>query len=423
MWLKINELLSQKVKGGALQYTIVFSLLILMNLSLFLMYVRLSSLEVYSSQNQSQLAENINSSIVLLENQSQLFDNKNQSIHLLEDTTYTNDIEISEWGFYDKVKISSRRGNQQLSKHFLFADNITKNKSIPSLYFSGANQYLSIGGKAYLGNNTFLPAHGIRKSYASGIGYNRDSLVQGHSFKAAKTLPKLNKTWEERYRNLKNRVDLHSVSVYLKEMNPDSLTNSFNDETVVLRCPDNYSLKDRYLSGNIIITGTKIRIAKTSRIHLCIILADTIIIDNQFRGEIQLFAKNYIELGDSSVLRVPSILYLNNTSNTDQILIKSKTLFQGDVVIPHSIRNSKEILVIEEGCKMVGQVYCNGYSSFEGTLFGSFYTSGFMKRSRNGLYENYLVDVCIDSKRLPEEYCGISLIDKSNEKICAEEIF
>lgn len=406
-----------------MQYTIVFSLLILMSLSLFLMYVRLSSLEVYSSQRQSQLVENINSSVVLLENQPKLFDTQKHRVKLLDDTTYINDIEISEWGFYDKVKIRSGRGKQQLSKNFLFTDNITKNKRVPSLYLSGSNQYLSVGGKTYLGNNTFLPAYGIRKSYVNGIGYNRDSLIQGDSFKAARTLPKLNSIWEERYRNLKKRIDLLPGSTNLREIKQDSITVSFNDETLVLKCSDDYSLEDKYLNGNIVLTGAKIRIANTSQIHRCIVLADTILVENQFNGEVQLFAKNYIELGDSSVLRVPSILYLHNKRSTDQILIKSRTIFQGDVIVPLYIRDSNEILVIEEGCKMIGQIYCNGYASFEGILFGSFYTNGFRKRSRNGLYENYLIDVCIDSKRIPDEYGGISLIDKSNAKVCAEEIF
>lgn len=422
MWLPTNRIFRLKVKGGALQYTILFSLLILMSLSLFLMYVRLSALEVYSSQKQSQLIDNINSSIVLLEHKRNLFDRQKQRIQLLDDSTYINDIEISEWGFYDRVKVVSRKGRQQLSKTFLFADNIKSNKRIPSLYMSGVNQYLSVGGKTYLGNNTFLPAYGIRKSYVNGIGYNRDSLVQGTSFKAAKVLPKLNKSWESRYRNLKNRID-KSTGKNIRELKQDSVTVSFNDETLILHCPDNYSLENKYLSGNIILTGSKIQIANTSRIQRCIVFADSIVVEDKFKGDVQLLAKKYIEIGESSVLSVPSILYLNNTNNTENILIKSQTVFQGDVIVPHTIHDSKEILIVEEGCKMIGQIYCNGYASFEGTLFGSFYTNGFMKRSRNGLYENYLVDVCIDSNRLPGEYCGISLIEKSNAKVCAEEIF
>ena len=422
MWLPINKIFRLKVKGGALQYTIMFSLLILMSLSLFLMYVRLSALEVYSSQKQSQLIDNINSSIVLLEHKPSLFDRQKQRIHLLEDSTYINDIEISEWGFYDRVKVVSKKGRQQLSKTFLFADNIKRNKRIPSLYMSGVNQYLSVGGKTYLGNNTFLPAYGIRKSYVNGIGYNRDSLIQGNSFKAAKVLPKLNKSWESRYRNLKTRID-KSTGKNIRELKQDSIIVSFNDETLILHCPNNFNLENKYLSGNIILKGSKIQIANTSRIHLCIVFADSIVVEEKFKGDVQLLAEKYIEIGESSVLYVPSILYLNNANNTDNILIKSQAKFQGDVIVPKPIRESKEILIVEEGCKMIGQIYCNGYASFEGTLFGSFYTNGFMKRSRNGLYENYLVDVCIDSKRLPDEYCGISLIEKSNAKVCAEEIF
>lgn len=418
----INKIFRYKVAGGALQYTILFSLLIVICLSLFLMYVRLSSLEVISSQQQSQLIENIQSSVILLEEKTSMFEKQSHRLHLLDDTTYLNNIEITEWGLYDIVNITSKKNRHQLSKIFLFTDNIKKQNLLPSLYFSGSNQYLTIGGKTYLGDNTFLPAYGVRKSYVGGIGYNRDSLVQGHSFKAGKTLPLLNKRLEKRYTSVKNKVKEDSNTGVFEEIIKDSLNVSFNDESLVIKCPDRFYLKDKFLNGNIIISGKKIRISNSCQLNHCIIIADTILLDNQFSGEVQLFANNYIEVGDSSTLRMPSILYLDNKKSGDRMLIKSNSRVQADVIIPHAIREQNEILITEEGCNLIGQVYCKGYSSFEGVLFGSFFTNGFIKRSPNGLYENYLLDVCIDSKRLPEEYCGISLINESIEKRCAEEI-
>lgn len=418
----IIRIFRHKIDGGALQYTIVFSLLIVMSLSLFLMFVRITSLEVISSQKQTQLIENINSAILILENKPQMFDKHSYRLHLLDDTTYINNIEISEWGFYSKVKITSKNRHQQLAKVFLFSDNIKGNEPVPSLYFSGPNQYLTVGGKTYLGNNTFLPAHGIRRSYVNGIGYKRDSLIQGKSHRAAKILPSLNKKWEERYKNLKNTIDQYSYPVNFKEVQKDSLIVSFHDEPLLIKFPDHYTFEDMYLDGNIIISGRKIRISKTCQIHNCLFVADTILVDNQFRGNAQLFAKHYLEVGDSSALMMPSILYLDNLKNTNRILIKSNTLVQGDIIVPHPVREPNELLIIEENCKMIGQIYCNGYSSFEGCLFGSFYTKGFIMRNQNGQSENYLLDICIDSQRLPDEYCGISLINKSNGKRCAEEI-
>ncbi|HLN74516.1 MAG TPA: hypothetical protein VK205_14585 [Prolixibacteraceae bacterium] len=422
MLLSINKYFWKKAKAGALQYTIVFSLLILMSLSLFLLYVRLSSLEVYSSQVQAQLIENCYSAVVILEHQPQLFEKQKFQICLLEDSTYITEIEISEWGFYHKVKVMAKKGRMQLSKIYLFADNIKKEKSLPSLYFPGAMKYLSLGGKSYLGNNTFLPGKGIRKSYNNGIGYNRDSLVHGQSFHAAETLPKLNTVWEERYRKLKSKSDSLSASVNLSLLNRDSITVSFNDQTLAIRCPANYIIKDKYISGNVLITGTNIRITSSS-LHGCIIVADTIVTGKQFRADAQIIAQDYIEIGESSLMNAPSILYLNNSDRSDQVTLKSGTQFMGEVIIPQPNPGRKEILSIEEGCQIMGQIYCNGYASFEGTLFGSFYTTGFIKKSRNGLYENYLLDVCIDSRRMADEYCGISLIDKSNAKVCSQEVY
>ncbi len=415
----IYKILLYKVKGGALQYTIVFSLLIMLSLLLYLMFIRFSAFEIYQLQKQSQLIENINSATVILENHPELFDNVEHNMFLTEDSTYMTNIKISKWGFYYNVKISVQQGKQQLSKLFLFTDNIQK-YSLPSLYLSGINQYLSLGGNAYIGNNTFLPSNGIRESYIDGVGYNRDSLIQGASYEADATLPELNKFWKERYNNINDNI---VSTINYNSLSQDSIFMSFNDQTLILNYPHNYQIKNKYLKGNIIITGTKLRISNTSSIHQCIIKADSILIENDFKGEVQLIADKYVEIGESSVLMPPSIIYLKNSKNNEQIKMKSNTMFIGEIIIPNYSDNRHVLLAIENGVQLIGQIYCNGYSSFEGTLFGSYYCGGFLKKTKTGMYENYLIDVCINSKRLPEDYCGVSLIEKSYAKVCAEEIY
>jgi hypothetical protein len=416
----LNRFILQKVKGGALQYTIVFSLLIIMSLLLFFMYIRFSSLEVYVLQKQSQLIENINSAIVILENHPEFFGYGEHQIQLTEDSTFLTDIKISDWGFYDHIVIVARQGKQQLSKLFLFTDDIRKYNILPSLYLSGASQYLSLGGKTYIGANTFLPSLGIRESYLNGIGYNRDSLVQGLSYTSDAFLPDLNSFWKERYDNLKKKIIITNDIVNMKS---DSIIVSFKEPTLVLKCPDKYELRFKYIKGNIIIVGTKIHIANSSSIHQCIIKADSIIIEKNFKGEVQLIADKYIEIGESSVLMPPSVIYLENYAHNEQVKIKSNTLFIGEIVIPNHSTMRRELLIIESGVRLIGQIYCNGYSSFEGIVYGSYYSAGFITKTRTGIYENYLVDVCIDNNRLPKEYCGISLIEKSYAKVCAEELY
>jgi len=112
-----------------------------------------------------------------------------------------------------------------------------------------------------------FPAMGYGNRMLAVLVICRDSLVQGKSFKAGKNLPKLNEKWDERYQRLKTRVNVSSDHTVLSILKKDSIAVSFNDETLVLRCPDKYRLSDKYLDGNIIITGTKILISNTCSIH------------------------------------------------------------------------------------------------------------------------------------------------------------
>ncbi len=419
-----KNILKKKLRGGVLQYTIAFSLLILMMVSLFLVYTRLCSLEIIQAQRQTQLIENIRSSIVLLENEPALFETSVHHFQITGDSSYTTEVNIHPWGFYDVVNISSVHTQYRLSGIYLFSDDIRKNKLLPSLYLSDPKRYLSVGGKTYLGNNSYLPAYGIRKAYVGGVGYSRESFVQGDAYKAGNTLPALNKKWKERYSQVAYTIEKSENKMNIDNLlQSDTISNSFADTTLVIVCPDNYFLSQHCFEGNIIITGTKITIDYTATLKNCIVFADSIVLGENFTGEGQFMAVNRIETGKSSVLKVPSVLFLNNTKNTDQILLKDSLQVQGEIIVANNISGKKEVLIIEPGCRVMGQVYCNGYCSFQGIVFGSFYTCGFIKRSRNGLYENYLVDVCIDIEKMPAEYNGISLIENSLAKSCNEEVY
>ena len=419
----LNNIYRQKLNAGALQYTIVFSLLILMMLGLFLLYAQISSIEILQSEKQSQIIENIKSSVTILENNQGMFNNSFNQMQLLDNEEYKTKINISEWGLYSIVKIKAMHQQSQLSKIFLFTDNIRENDLSPSLYLSSSKHYLSVGGNTYLGNNTYLPAYGIRKAYVGGVGYERESLVQGKSYKASNTLPEINKTIKEKYFRLKNSANSSLNKTRIEDLKIDTVFNSFDTQSLVVVCPPKYKISNTYFDGNIIITGDNISIENSVSIRNCIVIAKSILIDGKFVGQGQFFAENKIELGESANLKVPSILYLDNQNKEDQIIIKENSTIYGDIIVPNFTKEKQETIIIEAKSKIVGQVYCNGYLSFDATLFGSLFTNGFIKKDRRGLYENYLVNVCIDIDRLPKEYSGVSLIADSKAKTCSEEVY
>ncbi len=411
-----------KIKGGALQFTVVFALLTIMMLMLFLLFTRLGNLEIFQAQRQSQLISNIQSAICVLENAPELFTKNSFNLQILEEEGYSTKINISPWGLYDIVSVSSQHGRATLNKVFLFTDNIQRNESVPSLYLSSPNKYLSVGGKTYLGKNCYLPVHGIRKAYVGGIGYYRDSLTFGRVFVADNKLPEINHELNKRYNQIESLTKNSANRMDIAKLGNDTIRNSFTEEPLVVVCPDNFFISHRHFSGNIVITGTSFTIDNTVSIDNCIICADVINIGTHFKGNAQIFAGKSLTIESMVELTYPSIIYLDN-KNSEQINVGDSLFLRGDIIIPNKTDNVNELLKTGVGTQVVGQIYCNGDCLFQGALFGSLYTRGFIFRDRRGTYQNYLIDVCIDIARMPREYSSISLTKLPSQKSCIDELY
>lgn len=420
--LKNNNVLVGKLRAGALQYTIAFSLLIILILVSFLLFNHLRSVELSQYQVYDNLKRDINSARLVLEEQPGLFAKSQKEIILSEEGFHTNvGVELSQWGFFYCANIEANHRNLKRKKLYLYSDDIQLNKLKPSLYLSDSRKHLSVSGKAYLGNNTFLPGYGIRTTYINGLKYQRDSLVHGASYKSAPKLPELRGKWRTIYGDLLNGISGEDSSIYWGNIKADSIVNSFSKKRLILHCPPGTIVDKKYISGNIVLVGSDIEIKNTSVLESCIVLAESISIESKFSGSAQFIAEKTINLGQKSVLSYPSILYCKADKKGEGIVLEVGCQVEGEIIVCSS-QKSLELLKTGKDSKIFGQVYCNGLVTFHGTLLGSMYCKGFIDRTREGVYSNYIYDVCIDFDRLPKEYGGVSLITNENGKKCIQEL-
>lgn len=423
--MHIRAVLLIKVKAGALQFTIAFSLLVLMLVLSFLVFHELKGKELTNMQMHETFLRDIRSASLVLEESPQLFSRDSASFYLAAPAFSDSvGVTVKEWGLYHLVRLQSRFRHISREKNFLFTDDIRKNKLRPSLYFSDPHRYLSLGGKTFLGNDSWLPAYGVRKAYVNGIGYYRDSLVHGRSHQAEDKLPALQERLNDQYSRLlagvtglDSIVDLVAISLQ------DTVFNSFSNKRLIIRCPEEAVLEHITFLGNIVLWGKQIGIRNTVRIKTCLILAESVKIEDKFSGSGQFIAREFISAGDSCIFDAPTLFYCQSGSPAAGIHLGEGCLFRGDIVLSQPASEGIEALTVGEGTKMTGQVYCNGIVSFKGTLFGSLFCKGFIHRTTNGVYNNYLLNVCIDYGRLPKEYGGITLTEKENGKKCMLEVF
>lgn len=424
MQLLKNKYYLMKYKAGALQFTIAFALLVMMVLLSFLLFNQVKGSEIVYLQINQGLARDIDSSVLIMEESPLLFENEPSEVCLNRDIFIDSvHVAVKNWGFYHCVSFIERHRQFAKEKSFLFTDDIRRNKLRPSLYLADQYKYLSIGGKTYLGTDTYLPAYGIRKAYLDGIGYYRDSLVQGVSHAALPNLPALDERLKNKYEKMMNGISKKDSIVLLESITSDTINNSFAKKRLVIRCPENSVLENMHFTGHIVLFGTSLKIKNTVTLENCVVLVQTLDIEKRFCGSGQFIAGNSLNIGDSCQFYSPTVLNADGNESSEGIHLGSGCFLSGDIIQPSRTSLNTEVLTLGEHTKMIGQVYCNGIVSFQGTLFGSMFCRGFMFRTPRGVFSNYLLNSCIDYSRLPKEFGGVSLTSEKNGKKCLLEVF
>lgn len=408
----LRLILKKKIKGGALQLVIAIALVLFLIIGIFLLRKNLTVSLLSSASVEEQLQLNIRSAVTYLEhkNESELEDSLTMTLFPeLNDVTK---IQIKPWGMFDVGIISSKIRNRQRKYACFLGRDFGDRNELPSLYFSDPNRYLSVGGFTYLGNNTHLPGFGVRKAYVNGIGYYREQLVFGASHQASGSLPGLNVELETRYNEfIALDADKIQVEWYEGDIIGGTLKRSFFEKPLLIKSTNDLELKDVELVGNIIIHADGIlNIDSTAVIDQCLIVAKDIIIGSGFSGRGQFFATENIHAGERSCFFMPTIFTLINPLS-GSVILEDFTTFTGNIILKDESRELRPILEIGDRCRLIGQIYCDGFCDFKAVLFGSLYTKGFVAITPNSFNQNYLLNACIDVERMPEEFGGINLIE------------
>lgn len=430
-WQYLFEILKtfsvKKSRASVLSYAIVIALLNVFVILAVILKVNYKSMELDAYKIRCQVREIIHSVSNILEDSPQYFIDGNSYSDFLENEVpnYMVKVTMRKWGLYFISNIEASYKTIKQSKFFLFADDVRSLNKIPSLYLSAKKTYLSLSGNTYLGTNCYLPEYGVRSASFGGKSYSRNSYVFGETYNAHNELPVLNIEAKEITSQLNTTNSYRDSIVDFDLLDKKGyICNSFKNKTLVCYSASSIRIDNFTLKGNIkIISAKSILIKNNAILEDVIISAPIIEIEKGFSGNAQFFATNILECGENCHFKIPTVFLLNNNSDKDQILIGSKTRLFGEIIVLNNMQNRKAALRIEPECELVGQIYCNGYVAFEGTLFGTLYTRGILKYTTSGLRLNVLEDACIDVNRLPIEYYGYSLIERNCKKKLSDELF
>jgi len=411
-----------RIKAGALLNVLTISLIIALLLGLMLLLLLYNRKDTSSFLIKQRLERNLGSgTLLLLAAPYQAATGEEKKIDLFNEGQDSIIVKRYPWGIYEVGIIQSFQQRDTLSKTFMIGKQLNQKKAY-ALYLKDDERPLSLSGATVIRGVAYLPPAGVRKAYIEDKAYEGDSTIYGTVKVSEKSLPALNQdllNYLERlfYEGLSaekdSLLDFHSIK--------DTVSRSFYERPAIFTSEDSISLENIHLKGAILIVSEKaIYIPPSARVERAILVAPTIHLADDVRGNFQAFACDSIVVGRNCLLDYPSTLGLLEKKDegiikemVPEIKIGKGTKINGLVftVTSGSDPDYMNRITLEEGSVITGQVYADGLLQLKGTVHGSVACGRFMLQTSSSLYDNFVLDAVIDYTKLSRYYLGSPLIN------------
>ena len=415
---KKNSLFA-RVNAGALYYALFISFIVAVLCGMLILYTYIHNSYIDRQILQEQVISNVKSGINLVcKNPDLLKYSETEKINL-----FGNDYDIvllrkEHWGVYDLIYAGSKRQSYKASKIAFVGDHLGKKEDV-ALYLADRKKYLSISGNTLLKGTCYLPKLGIKRAYIEGQGYQNRELVFGAIQQSKSELPSL---IPEKIKYLESLLKLgvnksDSVILFTAQLARNQIVNSFYNKTLIIYSDETSRLDRLKANGNIILKfDDEITIGASCNLKDVIIIAPSVIFEEGFNGQVQVFTTDRIIVNNSCKFKYPSFLGVikSGSESNVSISIGNNSTIAGGVMLYSSTKNTKSPFKIHlaQSAKVYGTVYCNGFIQLKGSIYGTLYCEGFTLKTAASLYENHLLNAIVDYSKLPSDFIGINLIGK-----------
>ncbi|WP_445456104.1 hypothetical protein [Flavobacterium sp. HNIBRBA15423] len=411
-----NNFLKKRIFSGALQFAIYTAAVVALLLFGLILYLHTFSFfgQQINSNNTNIKATDKGFSTVLKENQ---IVNDTLIIPSFEDSFQITKAISDYWGIFQKTKIVTSKNNKKFQKVALIGSHF-EHQDRKTLYLKDLFKPLVVVGNTRIEGTASLAEQGIRPGNIAGNSYYGNQLIYGRIERSSDKLPELNNSFYENIDYLLKYKKPNKNNDYL-EMNLKNV-NSFFDTTKWLYSNSILTIKDEFIGNIIIKSDTLIRITNTSKLKDIVLIAPTIIIEDNVTGTFQVIASNSIKVGKNVVLNYPSSLILKknkiDNEKDNMLFIDENSTIKGIVCYftqNKIVSNFSTELFCSEKSTILGEVYCEGNFELKGRVVGSVYTHQFISNTAGTLFINHLYNSTLTSEKLPDYYSGLLFENQS----------
>jgi hypothetical protein len=285
----------------------------------------------------------------------------------------------------------------------------TKNKT--ALFLSNFSKPLTYTGTVKLVGDNSLPSAYIETAYIN----NKPNKLQidGKNTVSENELPEINPD----FRKIFSGMRAEKTNLSEEEKQKDSLYyNSFFNTTKEIYI--NSTVSNVIFKGNFILRSKdSLHIKKNTVLEDVILIAPKITFEAGFKGTVQAFASERIELEQNVILKYPSVVCIyNETSNNSKIKINKECKITGAVVLfgnTNEMIDKNSIEIDEEGL-LFGDIYCTGKLFLKSNVYGTVYTNRLFYKTESATYDNTISDIEINTKKRPNYFISIPILDSKS---------
>ncbi|PYF76656.1 hypothetical protein [Pedobacter nutrimenti] len=284
-----------------------------------------------------------------------------------------------------------------------------------AIYLADEDRPLSLSGNTEITGDGQIPKAGLKQAYVDGKGYAGKELLKGKIKDSSRTLPELDQKL------------IDELCAYFKEEGEklslrDSVGNSFYNEAKRYKLSVSQSKleQQKFYGKLVLISDTVLKIGAAVKLEDVLVFAPSIMVEDGFKGNCQLFARDSIVIGKNCVFEYPSFAGVFKPAEKKlQSLVKlgENTRFAGILCSYENKRSELQTrIALAKGCLVKGQIYAKGYIQMEKgvTVQGKVYATRFIMKTPSTLYENYLIDISLNRRALSKYYLGSALFKENN---------